>query len=214
MKSCILISGPVFVGLTLASAAFAEESIFSIPYEAFRELQSGNVYSLTSGESVKNARSVLKRSDDMVCTKIDTHDLPGGAYTAWWLIYNNPEFCSNPLPFVTSQCSEQDLGNMDVQATAMWSAAEVVGPDGIAHISSCIEPEELTHAVLPVGTQEGLLDIDKAEIHVIIRNHGPGEYANAQLFGEQLNSFDGGCATDMQDGFDCSNAQITVNVGK
>ncbi len=159
---------------------------------------------------VHRSLSILKRSDNAVCLSSTTAKLPEGSHTNWWMIFNNPEACTNPTD-AGGKCSLADVPNPDVNTTAMWSTAGIVGPDNHGHFSACIDEGELTHHVL-VGT-DGLVDSHKAEIHMVIRYHGPNEIEDSKVFGEQLNSFNGGCEVpaDNVDGFPCVDVQYVVH---
>lgn len=169
------------------------------------------IFSFEDDSKIKRSYSLLKRSNTSACFSINTRELPAGAYTNWWLIYNNPEYCADENLPGGGKCSMNDLSNSNVDATVMWAAGGIVGPDNKAHFSACIDEGELSHQIL-VGAN-GLIDSHKAEIHLIIRYHGPAEITNATLLGEQLNNFYGGCE-DIEagvEGFGCADLQYSVH---
>lgn len=172
------------------------------------------VYSTADGSKVKYAFSSSVRKDGKVCVSTQTHGLPEGAYTNWWMVFNNPEFCSNPRPFGQGRCGGPDVANPDVNATVMWATSSIVDMDGTAHFSSCVTEGELSHYHL-MGSHDGLLDSSKAEVQVVVRYHGPIDPLNTTLLGEQLTTFGGGCANDAEgvEGFACNNLQVTVHPG-
>lgn len=195
--------------ITLPMLAIAHDHSYSEMF-SFKDRQAAPVYDIVGGDRVRGAYSEIKRSDSHICVSVDTRDLPSGAYTAWWLIFNNPEACGGSSD-MAGNCTMADLGNVEVEATAMWAGASVVGPDGEAHLSTCAWEGETTHEVMPVGAQMGLLDAAGAEVHVVLRSHGPAAYSEPELLGRQLNSYNGGCQTETQDGFECTELQSVVH---
>jgi len=106
------------------------------------------------------------------------------AYTVWWVVFNHPENCTNPLSDsngVISACGSPDLTNPAVQAAGLWatgilveatfvdngivkgvlnvSAQLGVGPDGVPLPGSSLTPGILSN-------------VKGAEIHFVVRNHG------------------------------------------
>lgn len=169
------------------------------------------ILSFEDDSKIKRAYSLLKRTDTAACFSINTRELPAGAYTNWWLIYNNPEFCADENLPGGGKCSMSDLPNSSVNATVMWAAGGIVGPNNKTRFSACIDEGELSHQIL-LGT-DGLIDSHKAEIHLIVRYHGPAEYSNATSLGEQLNDFTGGCEDTVAgiNGFECADLQYSVH---
>lgn len=159
---------------------------------------------------VKKSRSVLKRSDDGICLTTKTSNLDEGAYTNWLVVYNNPEFCTNP-DGIGGNCTFADLSNEDVNGTVMWVGANIVGPNKKGNFNYCVAEGELSHQVM-FGA-DGIVDAQKAEIHIRIRNHGPAIYSDPAVLGAQLNSVGGGCASGDVEGFACSDVQLIAHPG-
>ena len=130
--------------------------------------------------------------------------MPGAAYTYWYVIFNNPENCSDP-------CGEDDIFLGDGSPNAAQIAAvgiavlggngEVANNGGRATFSGGLTEGVLGSGLdivigpgglIPLGP--GMLQAGKtmtAEIHIVIRNHGIAQ-TGADLF-EQLNTFVGNC---------------------
>jgi len=106
------------------------------------------------------------------------------AYTAWWVVFNKPENCTNPVSDsggVISQCSAGDLTNPAVQAAGLWATGILVeatfvdngvskgvlnvsgqlgvGPNGVPLPGSSLTPGILAN-------------VKGAEVHLVVRNHG------------------------------------------
>lgn len=95
----------------------------------------------------------------------------GSAYTLWWVIFNNPAACD------PAGCSDADFGTAEVEASVLNATGRVTDATGNTTFV----------AFLPVGFMltnpsngtgrhlfgPGLQDAAGAEIHVVIRSHGP-----------------------------------------
>ena len=91
------------------------------------------------GSKVKGSRATLVRTADGIAMSIDTRELPIGAYTNWWLVFNNPGACDG-------ECDFSDRGNPLVQAGGFYATGGIVGPDGRGHFSA-----SAMEGVLPTG---------------------------------------------------------------
>ena len=171
------------------------------------------LFQITQDGFKKSGFSRIRRSNDGMCLTINAKNLEVGAYTSWLAIFNNPSACANPAPNVDAECGAPDVGNLDTNTTMMWATAAIVGPNTKSHINFCYDLGQLSHQVLPVGTQQGLIDSKTAEVHVILRYHGPAKFDDASLLGSQLNDFNGGCAQlDMGiEGFECIETHFAVH---
>lgn len=207
----LLVVAAVCALSTTVSAGSSYKSYF----KHFGNISFSPVYDRATQERQRGAYSKLRRKKDEICYTIDTRNLPSGTYTNWLAIFNNPDQCSDKPADVLggAQCGGPDFFNPAVQATMMWGGAGIVGADGKIHLSACYSVGELSQQVLPFGTGEGLLNPSGAEIQVVVRHHGPAEYENPQLLGEQLNSIQGNCANPQFgiEGFDCVDLQVVIH---
>ncbi len=135
---------------------------------------------LTEGDifpPTKGGFAILHRGNDWVSYNLHTTGLPAGAYTNWWIIFNNPEECSG-VP-----CGLGDLGNALVNPSVFWSTGGIVQDNGVGNFQATIdegEPSKGPDGFL-VGT-DGLVDAAKAEVHIIIKYHGPASNDPDELF--------------------------------
>jgi len=128
-------------------------------------------------EPTKGGFAILHRGNDWVSYNLHTTGLPAGAYTNWWIIFNNPEECSG-VP-----CGLGDLGNALVNPSVFWSTGGIVQDNGVGNFQATIdegEPSKGPDGFL-VGT-DGLVDAAKAEVHIIIKYHGPASNDPDELF--------------------------------
>jgi hypothetical protein len=122
--------------------------------------------------------------------------LPPGAYTIWFVDFNNPEFC-------VDGCGMDDLERPSVNASVFFATGAVVGDDGIGNFSAQIpenyfpdDPDQIF-----IG-DEGLIDSLSAEIHLLVRTHGP---VIPELEEEQITTFNAGCPPNT-----CEDIQFAV----
>lgn len=172
--------------------------------------------------------SVLWRDDDLgtVTARIWAASLePGAAYTYWWVVFNHPENCN------TGACGEDDIFNPDfsfnlaqhdaVGLAVLGGNGEIASDTGAATFSGVLfEGSSLGHEVLigdgGFASDNGnlLIDAVTAEVHVVIRNHGPAQ-SGADL-AEQLLTFGGNCTTepvvDDDPTFACFDEQFAVHM--
>ncbi len=161
-------------------------------------------------ERIRFAVSKLRRSTDDVCMTVITRDLEPGAYTNWWVIFNNPDQCGDgSRGFGKGFCSADDLSNPAVEPSIIWGAGGLVGPDGAGYFNNCIEVGGAPGEII---SGQGLLNYN-AEIHVLIRTHDTAAYDNPLVLGEQLTTLAGGCGSLDPSGVEraCSDPQVVIH---
>ncbi|YAF95253.1 MAG: hypothetical protein AB3A66_22215 [Nodularia sp. CChRGM 3473] len=163
-------------------------------------LQTSPILELSNLNPVSNAVGTLTRRQESIEVNLNTQELPEGAHTVWWVIFNDPSFC-------VDGCGEDDFANPDVEASVIWATGNVVDNTGIGNFNA-----QLSKNVIPGDFLfgNGLLDSFKAEIHTVIRWHGEAS-TNPIILNEQLTTFNGGCTTTPGDGlFPCEDRQVAV----
>ncbi len=146
--------------------------------------------------------SDLTRSLDGISMNIDTTDLPVGAYTTWWVIFNNPSECTD------GECGSDDSGKAVGNPTGgsvLWATGGIVGPDRMGHFSASLGVG-LDAAPGPVLRGPGLTNPMGSEIHIVVRYHGPASFGDAAVLGAELTTVGGTCDT-----FPCYDPQVTVH---
>jgi len=121
---------------------------------------------------------------------IDTTDLPIGAYSVWWVIFNNPSGCSD------SECGENDVlpppCTPEAEVSEVWATGGIVGPDRCGHISARLgvgkdaAPEQTIFGV-------ALTNPMSAGIHMIVRYHGPARWDDPEALLSQMSTFQAYC---------------------
>ena len=150
----------------------------------------------TPGDEVAGSSGQLVRTPNGVHAQLNTNDLDPGAYTVWWVVWNDPAECDGV-------CDGGDLGasgNFVGRATG-----GIVGADGLGNFGASLLVGDISEALIDNGGA-GLTDPADAEVHMIVRYHGPIE---AELLPGQIHTLDGGCASG--DGsFDCFDPQAVA----
>lgn len=170
---------------------------------------------------VEGATSSLTRMEHGVYMTFDAVALePGEAYTVWWVIFNKPNNCSDGEcglddSFVMDEngefvLTEEGARTFNLPARDVTTYSElratgsIVDADGTAEFRAHLPVGDVTEAEFGPG----LLDPMKAEIHVILRSHGP---IQAGIIHQQMNTPWGGCAEDWPR-VPCKETQFAVHI--
>lgn len=163
--------------------------------------QTASIYGFVTGTST------LHRNSNGITVNFKAEGLHPGAYTIWWVIWNNSGNCENgPDPADPEApwgglCGEADFGTSGVDVDVMYAGGHVVGNNGkgnfSAHLNAGDEtPESLIELFGLPDVEGGGLQVGKtlsAEVHVVIRTHGP---VVPGMVNEQISSYGGGCTTE------------------
>ena len=163
----------------LLSAAVVSASASSRSTGDIHTFRDSNNVDIPVDDQEDTGTGTLVRTGSGVSANLHTTDLPAGAYTVWWIIFNNPGECA-------TDCNGSDLGNPDVGGSVARATGKVVGPDGKGNFSAHLNVGDTSEALFGPGLTDSL----GAEIHMVIRYHGPVVAANMPA---QINSVGGGC---------------------
>jgi hypothetical protein len=142
----------------------------------------------------------LNRNGNGFTVNVMTTDLtPGYTYTLWAVVFNIPGEC-------TDGCDEPDIFDPDVMADVLYIAGHVAGSNGKGNFSGHLMEGDDSGSIFPLpgvsNTPIGLIDKDAAEIHFVVRCHGPKIPGEVD---DQINTFMGGCDT-----YTCEDIQFAV----
>ena len=143
---------------------------------------------------------LIRNRDDVFASMNTTGLTPGTAVTLWWVFFNNPHNCA------TRPCTPADLANPAVQGSIASAGGKIVGADGTASFGAYRTTNDKTGVFPGMGTGEGLLDALRAEIHLVVRNHGPALINDPVMLNQQLSLFNGGCPPNT-----CANVQASAH---
>ena len=160
------------------------------------------------------AGSTVSRNNDGAYWNISTSSLtPGEVVTLWVAFFNYPNNCDQMFPGnLVPGCDPADLNNLLVEGSLQWAGGAIVGPNGRADFSGYLGLNDNTgYFILPGFTRQpnpapGLINPKGADIHLVIRRHGPASSDPATLQA-QLSSFTGGCGVPGA----CANVQASVH---
>jgi len=168
---------------------------------------------------VEDAEAVLVRMHHGISMTMETTGIePGHAYTVWWVIFNNPEECSDDVcgpddVFLMEDgdfvLTDDGLRQPNVAGREMTRASSLRATGNIGYEDGTT----VFRAHLPIGDTTddmdfgpALLDSMGSEVHLIIRTHGP---IIPELLNEQLMTAWGGCP-DPYDRSPCEDIQIAI----
>jgi len=159
-----------------------------------------NVYTFADMEEVGSSN--LARRDNGVSFIIKTTGLnPGNTYTLWMAVFNNPAECDGG-------CDGSDLGNPDVQGDLLYSAGSLAGGTGKATFAGSRKVGDTDGSeaveIFDLDMSYGIIDSRKAEIHFVVRDHGP---KIPGLMREQISTIGGGCDVNA-----CDDVQFSIHL--
>ena len=155
---------------------------------------------ISNWSPVPAAGTMLARKSDGVFMTANTAGLvPGTAVTAWFGVFNNPQFCA------TTPCTPADEANPLVQASVINAGGRIIGADGTASFGGFRAVGDTTGTF----SGPGLLNPLTAQIDVAIRSHGPAFSLqfHPNLLTQQLSMFNGGCPPNP-----CQSLQVSTHL--
>ena len=183
-----------------------------IPNAAAQKGGSGNVKTTIekvtvfgSPTVVPAAGSTVSRNNEGAYWNISTSSLPvGEVVTLWVAIFNNPAYCAQ------SVCAPPDLANPFVVGSLQYAGGQIVGPNGRADFSGYLGEGDGTGGYQLFPSMQipapGLVDTRGAQIHLVMRKHGPAS-ADPATLQAQLSGFTGGCNVTGA----CANIQASIH---
>lgn len=184
---CLLLSGAIFSAAG-ANRAMGEDD------KGKTTSQRSNILDFSDGTPTGGA-SFLMRDNGGVW--LEGHAKGLGvmyAYTVWFIVFNRPDNC-------VDGCGEDDLENASVRPSVLWGGGFISDADGQGHFAAHTEKRNPLGEVL---FGPGLLSPRKAEIHFVIRCHGP---VIPELAADQIGTFGGACDVNQ-----CEDVQFGVHM--
>jgi hypothetical protein len=191
--------------------SFLIVSLFFVTAAPAQKDRSGNLKSSISKVTlfgtttvVPAAGSTLSRNNEGVYWNISTSGLPvGEVVTLWVAVFNDPSYCA------PAGCSAPDLNNPFVNGSLQYAGGAIVGVNGRADFSGYLAAGDNTGAAFPFpglpNPAPGIVNPKAADIHLVIRKHGPAN-SDPTILQQQLSSFGGGCNLG-----GCANIQASVH---
>lgn len=144
------------------------------------------VVNLATGAVVEGSSSTIIRDPGGVTVTAHTN-LPPGTYTMWLVIWNNPENCKGGLPGLL--CLPPPAGGVDVPDTVQLGSGNVAPASGVVDFGARLVVGD-TSGISGGRLRTGLTNPMGAEIHVVLRSHGP---VILDMLSAQITTFGGAC---------------------
>lgn len=157
-----------------------------------------------SGPEVDGA-TILVRDFRNQVVRIDVTSAalePDTTYSIWLAVFNSPDQCAIP-----GECSVPDIFNPDVRASVFWGGGLLSNADGYGSTTMTLQPGRTDRELFAIPSDLGLQDIRNAEIHVVLRSHGPVGVAGPVAM--QLGTASAACPGG--DPMNCFNAFASVH---
>jgi hypothetical protein len=159
-----------------------------LPAAGNAAVTTSTVHVFPAGPNKEGASSTLVRNNAGVTTTFLSPNLTvGDVYTLWWVIFNYPANCSGGV------CNLDDVvpfpGNTAAGVSLIYGAGHVIPTSGRGNFAADLAVGDTTGAMFGPG----LIDPLGAEIHAVLRTHGP---VIPGLLDEQLSTFTGGCSVN------------------
>lgn len=139
----------------------------------------------------------LKRGSNYLQFNIHTKGLPQGAYTVWWIIFNEPSECANANP-AGGLCGGGDGSDLFTPSTAvLWATGGVVQANGVGNFSDRLYVGEHRDETPIMGSalSSPLVNPGGAEVHFAIKYHGLAS-SDPDVLYAQTHTFQGNCGGD------------------
>lgn len=187
-------SAVVAVALCLATWACTQDAPVSPDasplFDATGKMATSDQVNLMSFiDGTKVGTSTLTRTSQNVSVVLQHDNAPAHAFTVWGVVFNNPDECAG------SPCGLADLFDPDVNGSVARAGGQVVGAEGAATFSGQLREGDDSEALFGPG----LVDAMVAEIHFILRSHGPPQADEGEV-DDQISSVDGGCEIELGPG--------------
>lgn len=161
-----------------------------------------------SAQTVDGATILVRDyAHDTVHATISSRALqPDTAYSVWWAVFNQPAYCIEPY-----QCGLDDLevrgGNPAVKASVFWAGGFLSDHSGVANTSLRLGTGRTSRELFAQTKDYGLQNLLGAEIHVVLRTHGPAGVAGSVA--EQIGTANMACPAE-----GCQNVFASIHLAE
>ncbi len=153
-----------------------------------------NLVRTNSGVSMNIRSSVEGELFDLFAGPLGVDFMPGDATTNWFIVFNMPANC---ITAGSTMCGEEDVidaatGGADLaKVGVIFATGHIAGSkwNAAAHL------KEGDSTGLLFGTP--LMDAMTAEVHIVVRSHGPASALTPSELHDAISSVGGGCGTNV-----------------
>jgi hypothetical protein len=160
------------------------------------------VHRFSDGQGVAGSAATLVTNPSGATLSLRTAELEPGAYTIWWVVFNHAEHCTDRFD-EGFECGPGDLFAPGVNASVLFAAGNVIGGSGRAGFGARLRTGDDSAALFGPG----LTRPTQAEIHAVVRTHGP---VIPGMVDEQIHTFNGGCDPGQPNEGHCQDLQFTA----
>ncbi len=161
-----------------------------------------SVYDLVNGGVEVGKSLLLRKKGKGVAMALKTHMIADHAATIWWIIWNSPENCATtPCGLTNADFDNAGTGPGGTALSMMYAAGNIIRHSGVGTFHGYLKEGVIQGSINDqVGVPDlPLLDAKKAEIHLVVRSHGP---RIPGMEGVQTGSYFGGCTTNFPPTFE------------
>lgn len=164
-----LISILLLAGLA-STQAWGEDSGYHYGQYVSESVEVSNHHIFPDGPDVDGATILIRDFRNRVINATITSAAyePDTAYSIWWAVFNYPEYCLTPYA-----CALVDIPNPEVRVSIFWGGGYVSDANGYANTSLRLLPGKTNRELFANMSDAGLENFEGAEIHVVMRSHGP-----------------------------------------
>jgi hypothetical protein len=145
--------------------------------------------------------STLTRTDSGIALVLHATGLQAGhTVTIWWMVFNHAQACisgaDTPDDPDDPRCGMADVENPRAGLSVLYAAGNIVDEDGEADFGAHLQEGDTDAAIM--GSELGLLDAAAADVHLVVRDHGPVDPRHVV---DQIHTFNDFCnptCTDLQ----------------
>lgn len=204
----------IAAGPIQAATASATTSVSHAPVVTFMaagDVGGGVLDAGTTYPPTTHGAATLARGTDWIQTNIRTSGLPPGAYTVWWVVFDTPAGC-------VDGCGLDDLFSPDAHVSIFWATGGVVHEGGVGSFRARYDVgDDLGEPGIQHVLGDGSIEPTRAEIHNVVKYHGPAS-ADAATLHDQTHTLMGGCseganAVDLGEpfGVQCFDPQVVAH---
>lgn len=173
------------------------------------EVTSISDHTVFNSEQEVNGATILVRdhAHETIHASISSRALdPDTAYSIWWAIFNEPQHCVEPY-----LCTVSDLevfgGDPSVKASVFWAGGFLSDGSGVANTTLRLGTGRTDRELFAQTNNYGLENLLGAEIHVVLRTHGPAGVAGSVA--EQIGTANMACPAD-----GCQNVFASIHLAE
>lgn len=190
------------LGTTLLNTALADDKRRYVR----ESIENSDHYVFNTADKVNGATTLIRNFRNReVVAHISSQALePDTAYSIWWAVFNRPQFCAEPYT-----CKVTDIeamgGDPRVKASVFWGGGFVSDDSGTSNTTIELQTGRTGRELFANTQNYGLQNLAWAEIHIVLRSHGPVGVAGPVA--DQIGTANEACPDD-----GCKNVFASIHI--